>query len=60
MEMAALNKLLAEAGPTETNMILGLLFDFRNLHVYLPENKCIAWKKLILDMLESGNLSIRR
>ena len=53
-EMAALNKLLAEAGPTETKMILGWLFDFRNLRVYLPENKYIAWKQLILDMLERG------
>ena len=58
--MAALNKLLAEAGPTETQMILGWFFDFRNLRVYLPENKYIAWKQLILDMLERGNISIRR
>ena len=53
-ETAALNKLLAEAGLTETKMVLGLLFGFINLCVYLPENKCIAWKQLILDMLEKG------
>ena len=35
-------------------MILGWFFDFRNLRVYLPENKYIAWSKLILDMLERG------
>ena len=52
--MAALNKLLAEAGPTETQMILGCLFYFRNLRVYLQENKYIAWKQLVLDMLERG------
>ena len=41
-EMAALAKLLAEAGLEETKMILGLFFDFRRMTVALPKNKYVA------------------
>ena len=40
--MAALTKLLAEAGLEETKMILGLFFDFRIMIVALPLNKYVA------------------
>ncbi len=41
-EMAAQNKLLAEAGLEETKKILCWLFNFRSLTVSLPENKYVA------------------
>jgi hypothetical protein len=51
--MDARDKLLAEAGLTETKVILGWLFDFRQLRISLPKNKFIPWttnsKKLIAD-----------
>jgi hypothetical protein len=37
------DKLLAEAGLSETKSILGWLFGFRKLQMSLPENKFIAW-----------------
>ncbi len=41
--MDARDKLLAEAGLSETKVILGWLFDFRKLQISLPENKLIPW-----------------
>lgn len=58
--MEALNKLAAEAGPTETKVILGWLFDTRCLRISLPENKAIAWTKDIDEMLEMGKASAKR
>jgi hypothetical protein len=58
--MEALNKLAAEAGPTETKVILGWLFDTRCLRISLPENKAIAWTKDIDEMLELGKASAKR
>jgi hypothetical protein len=51
-EMAALAKLLAEAGLEETKMILGLFFNFRKMTVALPDNKHVAWKKDIVRMMK--------
>jgi hypothetical protein len=51
-EMAALSKLLAEAGLEERKTILGWLFDFRRLLVSLPENKFTAWTDAITDILK--------
>jgi len=56
-EMAALNKLLAEAKLEETKIILGWIFDFRRLTVALPENKYVAWTKSIQNILEKGSVT---
>ena len=53
-EMAALAKLLAEAGAEETKTILGWNFDFRQLLVSLPENKFIAWSEAITKIMDRG------
>ena len=53
-EMAALAKLLAEAGLEETKTILGWDFDFRRMLVSLPENKFTAWSKAISSILGNG------
>ena len=50
--MAALKKLLAEAGLEETKIILGLFFDFRIIIVSLPLNKYVARKADIVKMLK--------
>ncbi len=51
--MDARDKLKAEAGLSETKMILGWIFDFRQLLISLPKNKFIAWmtniNKLLVD-----------
>eukprot|EP00957_Ditylum_brightwellii_P001092 87138-Ditylum_brightwellii.AAC.1 len=51
-EMAALSKLIAEAGLEEIKMILGWLFDFRHLVISLPDNKFTAWTDSIREILE--------
>jgi hypothetical protein len=51
-EMAALAKLLAEAGLEEIKTILGWVFDFRRMIVSLPDNKFIAWSREIENLLE--------
>ena len=56
-EMAEKKKLLAEAGPDEMKVILGWLFSFRKLIVYLPENKYVAWNCNIKDVLVAGKTS---
>ena len=56
-EMAALAKLLAEAGPEEVKIILGWLFNFRTLTVSLPDNKFIAWSNAIRQMQKDGKVA---
>ena len=53
-DMAALNKLIAEAGPEETKIILGCFFNFRKLLISLPENKYVAWSEIIKEMMAKG------
>jgi hypothetical protein len=53
-EMAALEKLLAEAGLEESKMILGMFFDFRKMMVSLPANKHAAWSEDINNMIHKG------
>ena len=55
--MAEKKKLLAEAGPDEIKVILGWLFTFRGLTVYLPENKYVAWNCAIKDVLVANKTS---
>ena len=52
-KMAALAKLLAEAGLDETKTILGWLFNFRKMTVALPTNKYVAWKRDVQRMIKS-------
>ena len=54
-EMAALAKLIAEAGLEETKVILGWFLDFRRLLISLPSNKFTAWTKSISDILKRNN-----
>jgi hypothetical protein len=50
-EMAAENKLAAEARAEELKIILGWLFNFRGLMISLPDNKFVAWSEAILKMI---------
>ncbi len=52
-ELAALNKLIAEAGLEEIKTILGWVFNFRSLLISLPDNKFKAWTEAINEMIES-------
>ena len=56
-EMAEKKKLLAEAGPEESKAILGWLFNFRGLIVYLPEDRFVAWANTIKGVLGSNKTS---
>lgn len=58
-EMAARNKFIAEAGVEETKMILGWLFDFRQLVVSLPTNKHIAWTDELKRIIETGETTAK-
>ena len=53
-EMAALAKLLVEAGAEEKKTILGWNFESRQLLVSLPKNKFIAWSKAITKIMDRG------
>ena len=57
--MAALAKLLAEAGPEEVKVILGWRVNFRNLTMALPKNKHVTWRASILNMLKMGKSSYK-
>ena len=50
-KMVAEDKLTAEGGLSETNIILGWLFNFRTLTVSLPEHKYIAWSNELTQMM---------
>ena len=58
-EMAALAKLLAEAGLEETKTILGWDFDFRRMLVSLPENKFTAWREAISSILKNRGVTAK-
>ena len=53
--MDARDKLMAEAGPSKTKMILGWMFDFQRLRISLPENTFIAWTTTINKLLANGS-----
>ena len=57
--MAALAKLIAEAGLEETKTILGWYFDFRTLTVKLPLNKFTAWSNAIKSMIGSKSATAK-
>ncbi len=51
--MVAEDKLKAEGGLSETKVILGWLFNFPTLTVFLPDHKHIAWSQEIKQMIDS-------
>ena len=51
---------LAEAGAEEIKIILGWILNFRTLIIALPDNKYVAWKVAILEILEAGNTSFKK
>ena len=53
--MVAREKLLAKAGAEEIKIILGWILNFRTLTIALSENKYVAWKVAILEILEAVN-----
>ena len=57
--MATRAKLLAKAGAEEIKTILGWILNFRTLTIALPDNKYVAWKVAILEILEAGNNSFK-
>ena len=58
--MAAIEKLLAEAGPEERKIMLGWHLNFRSLIISLPENKAKAWSTEISEMLADGKTQSKR
>ena len=54
-DMAALNKLRAEAKLEETKIILGWFFDFRRMTVALPTNKYVAWSDALRSIITAGS-----
>ena len=57
--MAEKKKLLAEAVPEEIKTILGWHFNFRELIVYLPENKYVTWNCTIKGVLISNKTNCK-
>jgi hypothetical protein len=58
--MAALEKLLAEAGAAETKTMLGWFFNLRALMISLPQNKAHAWIEEIGEILQLGKIQAKR
>ncbi len=50
---------MAEAGLSETKMILGWSFDFRRLLISLLKNKFIAWTTTINKLLVKGSYTAK-
>jgi hypothetical protein len=55
--MVAEDKLKAEGGLSETKVILGWLFNFRTLTVFLPDHKHIVWSQEIKQMIDSRRMT---
>jgi hypothetical protein len=55
----ARDKLLAEAGLSETKAILGWFFDFRKLQISLPKNKFIAWMTNASKLIAKGAITAK-
>eukprot|EP00956_Cyclotella_meneghiniana_P025476 scaffold53298_cov92-Cyclotella_meneghiniana.AAC.1 len=58
--MAAIEKLLAEAGPEEVKIMLGWHLNFRTLIISLPFNKAKAWSTEISEILSEGKTKAKR
>jgi hypothetical protein len=57
--MDARDKQLAEAGLSETKVIMGWFFDFRKLQISLPKNKFIAWTTNISKLIAEGTTTAK-
>jgi hypothetical protein len=57
--MDARDKLLAEAGLSETKVVLGWFFHFRKLQISLPENKFIAWTTNVSKLIVEGTTTAK-
>ena len=53
------DKLLTEAGLAETKVILGWLFNFRQLQIFLPKNKIIAWTANVNKLIADGTTAAK-
>lgn len=58
--MASEDKFIAEAGATETKMVLGWLVDYRRLIVSLPHNKFIAWTNELQQIIDSNKAEAKQ
>jgi hypothetical protein len=58
--LAAIAKLIAEAGMEETKIMLGWLLNLRTLEISIPDNKAITWSQEIAEMLEEGKMKAKR
>ena len=58
--MSAQAKLLAKAGAEGIKIILGWILNFRTLTIALHDNKYVAWKVAIHEILEAGNTSFKK
>jgi len=58
-EMAAIQKLLAEARCEEIKIVLGWLLNFRLLRISLPDNKFQAWSTAATDILRRGSTTAK-
>ena len=57
--MDARDKLLAEAGLSETKVILGWFFDFGKLQISLPEDKFITWMANVSKLIAEGTTTAK-
>jgi hypothetical protein len=58
-DMEAINKLIAEARPEETKLILGWLLNFRQLIISLPDKKHQEWSRNIQEIITLGSLTAK-
>ena len=57
--MEARDKLLAEAGLSETKVDLGWLFNFRQSQISLPEDKFISWTTKVKKLITKGTTTAK-
>ena len=53
----SMSKLAAEGTPKEIQVVLGWLLDTRRLILALPQDKYLAWKSDIKQLLDSGSVN---
>lgn len=57
--MASRDKFLAEAGATESKIVLGWLVNYRELLVNLPDNKFTAWTNELQTIIERKKVAAK-
>jgi hypothetical protein len=58
--MASEDKFTAEAGASETKMILGWLVNYRTLMVQMPDNKFVAWSNKLQQLINSRSATAKQ